>query len=170
MRLLGCVCKGLLRFTQGVTGSHICWAGRHCWISQRKVNVRLYIKNWSQPVQYCSLRKVICKRWGMNHHTQFDEPLRNDPGWWDDRTRNLKCVLPLYLRLDMSSNHLCRALSCLRLSCHNFWSKECVQTGTEGLRSSGSATPNVTGKLFRMRNTLCWCRMNILSIWLQIST
>jgi hypothetical protein len=28
-------------FTKGVTGSHMCWADRHCWISQRKVNVRL---------------------------------------------------------------------------------------------------------------------------------
>ena len=28
--------KGLQR---GVTGSHICWADRHCLISQRKVNV-----------------------------------------------------------------------------------------------------------------------------------
>jgi hypothetical protein len=27
--------------TKGVTGSHICWADRHCWISQRKVNARL---------------------------------------------------------------------------------------------------------------------------------
>ena len=30
--------KGLQR---GVTGSHMCRADRHCWISQRKVNVRL---------------------------------------------------------------------------------------------------------------------------------
>ena len=28
-------------FTQGVTGSHICWADRHCWISQRIVNMSL---------------------------------------------------------------------------------------------------------------------------------
>ena len=49
-------------FTKGVTGSHICLADRHCWISQRKVNVRFYKKNWSQPVPYCSLRKVISKR------------------------------------------------------------------------------------------------------------
>ena len=28
-------------FTKGVTGSHMCWADRHCWISQHKVNVRL---------------------------------------------------------------------------------------------------------------------------------
>jgi hypothetical protein len=55
--------KGLQR---GVTGSHICLADRHCWISQRKVNIRLYKKNWSQPVPCCSLRKVISKRWGMN--------------------------------------------------------------------------------------------------------
>ena len=46
-----------------------------------------------------------------------------------------------------------------------FWSKECVITcctGIEGLMSSGSVT-NVTGTLFRMRNTFCWTvRMNIL--------
>ena len=40
-------------------------------------------------------------------------------GWWDDRKRNQKPVLPLYLRLDIPSN-LSRALSCLRLSGHNF--------------------------------------------------
>ena len=33
-----------------------------------------------------------------------------------------------------------------------FWSKECVIIGKEGLMSSGSVT-NVTGILFRMRNT-----------------
>ena len=37
----------------------------------------------------------------------------------------------------------------------NFWSKECVMTGIEGLMSSGSVT-DVTGTLFRMRNTFCW--------------
>ena len=43
------------------------------------------------------------------------------------------------------------------------WSKECVITGIEGLMSSGSGT-NVTGTLFRMKNTFCWTvRMNILS-------
>jgi len=34
-----------------------------------------------------------------------------------------------------------------------FWSKECVMTGIEGLMSSRSVT-DVTGTLFRMRNTL----------------
>jgi len=44
-----------------------------------------------------------------------------------------------------------------------FWSKECVMTGIEGLMSSGSVT-DVTGTLFRMRNTFCWTvRMNIWS-------
>jgi len=44
-----------------------------------------------------------------------------------------------------------------------FWSKERVITGKEGLMSSGPVT-NVTGTLFRMRNTFCcWTvRMNIL--------
>ena len=53
------------------------------------------------------------------YHTHFGVPLGNTPGWWDDRKRNQKPVLPLYLRLDISSN-LSRALSCLCLSGHNF--------------------------------------------------
>ena len=53
------------------------------------------------------------------YHTHFGVPLGNIPGWWDDRKRNQKPVLPLYLFLDISSN-LSRALSCLRLSGHNF--------------------------------------------------
>jgi len=44
-----------------------------------------------------------------------------------------------------------------------FWSKECVIIGIEGLMSSGSVT-DVTGTLFRMRNTFCWTvHMNIWS-------
>ena len=52
------------------------------------------------------------------HHTHFGVPLGNTSGWWDDRKRNQKPVLPLYLCLDIPSN-LSRALSCLRLSGHN---------------------------------------------------
>jgi len=48
-----------------------------------------------------------------------------------------------------------------------FWSEECVITGIEGLMSSGTVT-NVTGTLFRMRNTFCWTvRMNILLAFAQ---
>ena len=51
-----------------------------------------------------------------------------------------------------------------------FWSKECVVTGIEGLISSGSVT-NVTGTLFRMRNTFYWTvRMNILLAFFTHST
>jgi len=53
------------------------------------------------------------------YHTHFGVPMGNTSGWWDDRNRNQKPVLPLYLRLDIPSN-LSRALSCLRLSGHNF--------------------------------------------------
>jgi len=53
------------------------------------------------------------------YHTHFGVPLGNTSGWWDDRKRNQKPVLPLYLRLDIPSN-LSRALSCLGLSGHNF--------------------------------------------------
>jgi len=52
------------------------------------------------------------------YHTHFGVPLKKTSGWWDDRKRNQKPVLPLYLRLDIPSN-LSRALSCLRLSGHN---------------------------------------------------
>jgi len=53
------------------------------------------------------------------YHTHFGVPLGNTSGWWDDRKRNQKPVLPLYLHLDVPSN-LSRALSYLRLSGHNF--------------------------------------------------
>ena len=53
------------------------------------------------------------------YHTHFGVPLGNTPKWWDDRKRNQKPMLPLYLRLDIPSN-LSRELSCLRLSGHNF--------------------------------------------------
>jgi hypothetical protein len=48
------------------------------------------------------------------YHTHFGVPLGIAPGWWDDRKRNHKPVLPIYLRLDISNN-LSRALPCLRL-------------------------------------------------------
>ena len=87
-------------------------------------------------------------------HILFGVPLGIVPGWWDDRERNHKRMLPLYLRLDISDNHS-RAISCLCLSGHNFWSKERVIIGIERLMSSGYVTI-VTGTLFRMRNTICW--------------
>ena len=43
------------------------------------------------------------------YHTHFGVPLGNTSGWWDDRKRNQKPVLPLYLSLDIPSN-LSRAL------------------------------------------------------------
>jgi len=54
------------------------------------------------------------------YHIYFGVPLGNTPGCWDDRKRNQEPVLPLYLRLDIPSNLISRALSCLRLSGHNF--------------------------------------------------
>ena len=53
------------------------------------------------------------------HHTQFGVPLGIAPGWWDDRKRNHKPMLPIYLR-PWIFQPLSRALSCLRLSGHNF--------------------------------------------------
>ena len=95
-------------------------------------------------------------------HTHFGVPLGNTSGWWDDRKRNQKPVLPLYLRLDIPSN-LSRALSCLCLSGHNFL--------VQRMRHDRNRRPyelricdRLTGTLFRMRNTFCWTvRMNIWS-------
>ena len=94
------------------------------------------------------------------YHTHFGVPLGNTSGWWDDRKRNKKPVLPLYLRLDIPSS-LSRALSCLRLSGHNFLVQRLHHDRNRCLMSSGSVT-DVTGTLFKMRNTFCWtARMNI---------
>ena len=38
------------------------------------------------------------------YHTHFGVPLGNTSGWWNDRKRKQKPVLPLYLRLDIPSN------------------------------------------------------------------
>ena len=40
------------------------------------------------------------------YHTHFGVPLGNTSGWWDDRKRNQKPVLPLYLRLDIPSKEV----------------------------------------------------------------
>jgi len=60
------------------------------------------------------------------YHTHLGVPLGNTPGWWDDRKRYKSlCCLSTFAwtfpatRLDIPSN-LNRALSCLRLSGHNF--------------------------------------------------
>jgi len=53
------------------------------------------------------------------YHTQSDVPLGIVPGWRDERNRIHKPVLPLCLHLDILNN-LSRALSCLRLTGHNF--------------------------------------------------
>ena len=56
------------------------------------------------------------------YHTHFDVPLGTAPGWWDDRKRFHKPVLPsIYLRLGISNNFSRALSSCLRLSGgHNF--------------------------------------------------
>jgi hypothetical protein len=53
------------------------------------------------------------------YHTHFGIPLGTVPGWWDDRKRNKKPLLPIYLRKNIAHN-LLRSISCLRLSSHNF--------------------------------------------------
>jgi len=96
------------------------------------------------------------------YHTHFGVPLGNTPGWWDDRKRNQKPVLPLYLRLDIPNN-LSRALSCLRLSGHNFLVQRMRHDRNRRPYELRSVT-DVTGTLFRIKNTICWTvRMNIWS-------
>jgi len=52
------------------------------------------------------------------YHTHFGIPLGSIPGWWDEKKRNKKPLLPLYLRQDIP-HKLFRSISCLRLSGHN---------------------------------------------------
>jgi len=58
---------------EGVTGSHLCWADRHCWNSQRKVNVRLYKKNRSQPVPLFSIQAASSFK-NPNERTPSQDP------------------------------------------------------------------------------------------------
>ena len=94
------------------------------------------------------------------YHTHVGLPLGNTSGWWDDRKKNQKPVLPLYLCLDIPSN-LSRALSCLRLSGHNILVQRMRHDRNRRPYEPGSVT-DVTGTLFTMRITFCWTvRMNI---------
>ena len=77
---------------------------------------RLFKFSWVPGLWKLNLMVAIP---GTTYHTHFSIPLGIAPGWWDDRKINHKLMLPIYLRLDISSN-LSRALSCLRLSGHNF--------------------------------------------------
>ena len=96
------------------------------------------------------------------HHTHFGIPLGIAPGWWDDRKLIISlCYLSTFAWIFPAiSAVLFLAFVYLAIT---FWSKACVISRIEGLVSSGSVT-NVTGTLFRMRNTFCWTiRMNIMS-------
>ena len=95
------------------------------------------------------------------YHTHFGVPLGNTSGWWDDRKRNQKlcCLSTFAWTFPATSAEHFLAFTFLAIT---FWSKECVMTGIEGLMSSGSVMTDLTGTLFRMRNTFCWTvRMNI---------
>ena len=70
------------------------------------------------------------------YHTHVGLPLGNTSGWWDDRKRNQKPVLPLYLCLDIPATSAEHFLAFAFLAI-TFRSKECVITGIEGLMSSG---------------------------------
>jgi len=108
------------------------------------------------------MRLTHTSRIMRTYHTHFGVPLGIAPGWWDDRKRNhQQPVLPItfaWIFPTISAVHFL-AFAFLAIT---FWSIECVITGIEGLVGSGSVT-NVTGILFRMRNTFCWTvRMYIL--------
>ena len=95
------------------------------------------------------------------YHTHFAEPLGIALGWLDDRKRNHKPVLPIYLSLDIS-NVISSALSCLRLCGNNFL--------VQRMRHNRSRRPyelricdRCDWHTIQMRNTFCWTvRMNIL--------
>jgi len=76
------------------------------------------IGSWKELDDLTSHKNHHSSRIMRTYHTHFGEPLGIALGWWDDRKRNYKPVLPIYLRLDIS-NVLSRALSCLRISGHN---------------------------------------------------
>jgi hypothetical protein len=85
------------------------------------------------------------------YHTHFGVPLGNTSGWWDDKKeiKNLCCLSTFAWTSPATSVAHFLAFAFLATT---FWSKECVMTGIEGHMSSGSVT-DVTGTLFRMRNT-----------------
>ena len=58
----------------------------------------------------------------------FGVPLGIVSGWWDDRKRNHKPVRVISLPSLGYSNNLSRALSCLRLSGHNFLNQRMQRT------------------------------------------
>jgi len=83
--------------------------------------------------------------------------------------KNYKHMLPLYLLLDIISNNFSHALSCLRLSGHDFLVQRLRYNRKKGLLMSLGSVTNVTGTLFRMRNTFyCWTvHVNILLVSLR---
>jgi len=89
-------------------------------LKQSKLTLREHIiGRWRELDSLTPQDNYLSSRIMRTYHTHFGVPLGIAPGWWDDRKRNHKPVLPIYLRLDISNN-LSRALSCLRLSRHNF--------------------------------------------------
>ena len=79
-------------------------------VKQFKLTLREHIiRNWRDLDNCTPYEAHHSSRIMRTHHTHFGVPLGNTPGWWDDRKRNHKPVLPLYLRMDIPSN-LSRAL------------------------------------------------------------
>ena len=76
------------------------------------------INEWKELDNLTPQETHASSRIMRTYHTHFGIPLGSAPGWWDDRKRNKKPILPLYLRQDIP-HQLSRSLSCLRLSSHN---------------------------------------------------
>jgi len=79
---------------------------------------RIILGSWRELDNLTPYETHQSSRIMRTYHKHFGEPLGIAPGWWDDRKRSHKPVLPIYLRLDVS-NVLSRAISCLCLSGHN---------------------------------------------------
>ena len=118
MDLPGSTCASRFTFISTAFGCHT--ISSDYYLGQFELTLREHIiGGWRDLDMLTSHEAHHISRVMRTYHTHFDVPLGNISGWWDDIKRNQKPVLPLYLRLDIPSN-LSRALSCLRLSGHNF--------------------------------------------------
>ena len=88
-------------------------------LKQFELTLCEHIRSWRELDDLTPHDNHHSSRIMRTYHTHYGVPLGISPGWWDDRKRNHKPVLPIYFCLDISKN-LSRALSCLRLSGHNF--------------------------------------------------
>eukprot|EP00983_Pelagomonas_calceolata_P037190 1136236-Pelagomonas_calceolata.AAC.1 len=84
------------------------------------------IHDWRSPDNLTPQEAHASSRIIRTYHTHFGIPLGSVTGWWDERKRNKKPLLPLSLRQDIPQK-LLRSISCLRLSGHNLCMDRCLQ-------------------------------------------